>query len=203
MPAGRWWGTAHTSSGYDHAFLYSNGKMTDLGTLPGGSESYAYGINASGQVVGYADTKQRLRTRFPLQQWDDDGPEQQDCHVLGMDLTNAVAINDNGLIVGQGVNSSGQTHAFLLTPAATIALTNAVNATIITGGTGTLGTTVSNSAGSGANNLNYTLTAAVQSGNATLGSLRSGSVAPGFKSARHRLGYLHQSRRQHDIAYRQ
>ena len=34
-----------------HAFLYSGGVMTDLGTL-GGSFSQAWGINVSGQVVG-------------------------------------------------------------------------------------------------------------------------------------------------------
>ena len=34
------------------AFLYSNGTMQSLGTL-GGSMSYAYAINDSGQVVGY------------------------------------------------------------------------------------------------------------------------------------------------------
>ena len=36
-----------------HAFLYSGGTMTDLGTL-GYSRSRANGINASGQIVGWA-----------------------------------------------------------------------------------------------------------------------------------------------------
>ena len=58
---------------------------------------------------------------------------------------------------------------------ATIALNNALNATIITGGTGTLGATVTNSAVSGANNLNYTIGATVQSGSMTLGPITSGS----------------------------
>jgi probable HAF family extracellular repeat protein len=39
----------------EHAFSYSGGSMTDLGTLPGGSNSRAYGINDSGQIVGYGD----------------------------------------------------------------------------------------------------------------------------------------------------
>ena len=75
--------------------------------------------------------------------------------------------------------------AFLLTPAATIALSNAVNATIIKGGTATLGTTVSNSAGSGANNLSYAMATAVQGGSATLGSPTpgSGSLAPSASQA--------------------
>ena len=34
----------------------------------------------------------------------------------GWTLQEATAINENGQIVGQGTNASGQTHAFLLTP---------------------------------------------------------------------------------------
>lgn len=44
-------GNSDTDSNGSHAFLWSNGSMTDLGTL-GGSSSAAYGINDSRQVVG-------------------------------------------------------------------------------------------------------------------------------------------------------
>src|ERR1700722_14720065 len=36
-----------------HAFIYSNGVMTDLGTLSGYSTSYGTAVNTSGQVAGY------------------------------------------------------------------------------------------------------------------------------------------------------
>lgn len=38
------------SQDYDHAFLYQNGSMQDLGTL--GNASYPYSINDSGQIAG-------------------------------------------------------------------------------------------------------------------------------------------------------
>ena len=44
-------GSSSSADG-SHAFLYSGGTMTDLGTLPGDAESTAFGINNSGQVVG-------------------------------------------------------------------------------------------------------------------------------------------------------
>jgi probable HAF family extracellular repeat protein len=42
-----------SGNGAQHAFLYSNGVMRDLGTL-GGANSYGEGINNSGQVTGYS-----------------------------------------------------------------------------------------------------------------------------------------------------
>jgi probable HAF family extracellular repeat protein len=50
---------AFSSSGGNssaHAFLYGGGVMTDLGTLPGGTQTFPSGINDSGQVVGGAYT---------------------------------------------------------------------------------------------------------------------------------------------------
>ncbi len=70
-------------------------------------------------------------------------------------------------------------------PAATISLTIAVNATIITGGTATFGATLANSASAGASDLNYTLSAAVTVGSAGLGSASpsSGTLAPSATQA--------------------
>jgi probable HAF family extracellular repeat protein len=51
-------GFGSTASGAAHAFLWDNGQMTDLGTLPGAKFKFslANGINARGQVVGWSST---------------------------------------------------------------------------------------------------------------------------------------------------
>ena len=83
-----------------------------------------------------------------------------------------------GTTGGGGVDDDGTIFSLNIAPA-TIALSS-TNAMIIRGGTATLGMTVSNSPSSGYN-LNYTLSAAVLSGSATLGAITSGTggLAPG------------------------
>ena len=44
------------NGGFSHAFLYSNGRFLDLGTLGTGGSSVATGINNSGQIIGVATT---------------------------------------------------------------------------------------------------------------------------------------------------
>ena len=48
-----------TVNNYEHAFIYSGGRMTYLGTF-GGDSSEAYGVNDSGTAVGGADLSGKL-----------------------------------------------------------------------------------------------------------------------------------------------
>ena len=85
-----------------------------LGTL-GGTSSYAYGINNSGQVVGWAYTTGNAWHAFLY-----NGSTMIDLNTLidplsGWTLRDAWDINDAGQIVGWGYNGR-QYHAFLLTP---------------------------------------------------------------------------------------
>jgi probable HAF family extracellular repeat protein len=105
-------------TGMEHAFLFSNGVATDLGTL-GGGYSNAEGINDNGEIVGFS-----YAAGYDGQQHaflDLNGEPMQDLHNLissnsGWTLEDAVGINNNGQIVGYGINPSGQTGVFLLTP---------------------------------------------------------------------------------------
>jgi probable HAF family extracellular repeat protein len=91
----------------------------DLGTL-GGSSSWAKGINSRGQVVGYSDTTGGLAQHGML--WSDGALIDLNSFVDaaaasdGWVLTNAYAINDDGLITGVVTYADGDYHAFLLTP---------------------------------------------------------------------------------------
>ncbi len=101
-----------------HAFLYSGGTMHDLGTL-GGTQSFANGINVNNQVVGYSLTGGEYHAFL------DNKGVMLDLNSLidpasKWHLTQANAINDAGQIVGDGIDPSGQSAAFLLTPVKTL-----------------------------------------------------------------------------------
>ena len=98
-------GGADTSSGGNHhAFLYSNGTMADLGTLPGYPTVAAYGINASGQVVGTSWTSSGNEHAFLYSNGTMVDLNNMIDPSSGWTLTDAAAINDNGLIVCDGIN---------------------------------------------------------------------------------------------------
>lgn len=82
------------SFGYIHAFLYSGGTMTDLGTLPGGSMSYAFGISDSGKVVGTSDNGSAYHAFLYS------GGVMTDLGTLGGVNSRAFAIHDTAGIVG-------------------------------------------------------------------------------------------------------
>jgi MYXO-CTERM domain-containing protein len=81
--------------------------MQDLGAL-GGKISVGYGINASGQVVGYAETASPGTVHAYVYS----GGKMQDLGTLGGTYSWAEAINASGQVVGLSGTASGQ-HAFL------------------------------------------------------------------------------------------
>jgi len=115
--AGQVVGYSQTPSGEYHAFIYAGSGLTDLGTLPGGTQSFAYGINNSGQVVGASDSSKSALHAFLYS-----GGVMRDLNGLipansGWVLTEARGINSAAKIVGNGIKD-GQQRAFLLTPVA-------------------------------------------------------------------------------------
>lgn len=114
-------GSSDTSGGlYSHAFLYSNGVMQDLGTF-GGTTSFGWGINDSGQVTGGAYTTGtgiNLLHAFLYNngQMIDLNSEIGSAASL-YTLQAGAAINSSGQIVAEGiVNATGQSVALVLTP---------------------------------------------------------------------------------------
>jgi len=93
--------------GEPHAFLYSGGVMTDLGTL-GGGESNGLGINNSGEAVGWALTADGSTHAFLH-----NGKMMIDLGTLGGDYSVAHDINDSGDVVGHSRSANGDVRAFL------------------------------------------------------------------------------------------
>lgn len=103
-------GESKTSSGFSHAFLWQNNKMTDLGTLNGYENSCAVSINKIGQIVGYSYNTNNTEQRAFL--WENN--QIRDLGTIGGSNTKSVAINNQGQIVGTyNISSGGFTHSFL------------------------------------------------------------------------------------------
>lgn len=93
-------------------------SVRDLGTLTGGSESFAYDVNAYGEVVG---TSGYTGGAFGNHAFVFKDGQMQDLNTLipagtGYTLKYANAINDQGQIVCVGTTATSVQRAFLLTP---------------------------------------------------------------------------------------
>ncbi|MEP6535926.1 MAG: PEP-CTERM sorting domain-containing protein [Bryobacteraceae bacterium] len=103
-------GSATLSSGDAHAFLATNGGLTDLGTLGNSSWSAAYGVNNYSQVTGYSSTSDGGFRAF---RWDANAG-MIDIGTLG-GSSYGMALNDAGDVVGASASPQGSLHAFLWT----------------------------------------------------------------------------------------
>ncbi|HEX7345831.1 MAG TPA: fibronectin type III domain-containing protein, partial [Candidatus Limnocylindrales bacterium] len=99
-------GSAETSSGGRHAFVYRGGSMVDLHTL-GGTSSIATDINDAGTVIGnYSPTQNTFRGFVAT------GSAATDLGTLGGGFTAPNAINESGVIVGTTATAGQANHAF-------------------------------------------------------------------------------------------
>jgi probable HAF family extracellular repeat protein len=100
----------------DDAILWKDGRIRDLGKLPGGSTSVAYGVNDADQIVGDADDADDVgMVAFICEH----GKMRKLGDLPGFTQTVARAINNRGQVVGRAVGAStgratdAPAHAFL------------------------------------------------------------------------------------------
>jgi probable HAF family extracellular repeat protein len=91
-----------------HAFLYSAGRMADLGTF-GGTYSSAFQINSNGQVIGVASTTSDAQTNGFIYT----GGVLTDLGNLGGTSATPLALNNRGQVVGVITDPDGSSRAFL------------------------------------------------------------------------------------------
>ena len=108
-----------------HAFVWQEGVLTDLGTLPGGSASFPYWINSEGVIAGGSELPaidpNSGTPEFRAVLWQNH--KIQDLGTLGGTASLAVDVNNLGQVTGFAQNATPdsysivglgtQTHAFL------------------------------------------------------------------------------------------
>jgi probable HAF family extracellular repeat protein len=89
-----------------HAFVWKDNQLTDLGTLPGGTLSYAEGINSVGQIAGVSENDRVDPTsgnpEFHAVLWENGFI--RDLGTLGGTSSFAGSINDSGQVMGVSLN---------------------------------------------------------------------------------------------------
>jgi probable HAF family extracellular repeat protein len=101
-------GWSYTAAFQGHAFLFSNGTMTDLGLgTVSGSVSVGRGINNLGEVTGYANAGSGSHAFLYS------GGVRTDLGTFGGFFSSGTAINDAGQIAGYAENAAGHDRAFL------------------------------------------------------------------------------------------
>jgi probable HAF family extracellular repeat protein len=114
--AGQIVGEASFADGAIHAFQSEGALMQDLGTLPGGHESQANAINASGQATGWSDVGDGTGGRAVV--WAQGRMTALGALVAG-GASEGRAINDQGVVVGDAAIAAepgAAVHAFVSTP---------------------------------------------------------------------------------------
>jgi probable HAF family extracellular repeat protein len=94
-----------------HAFIYSNGVLTDLDARIGAGGSIGNDINNRGQIVGFSGGL----GAFVLRGDDAESLNALLDHATGWQISDVSAINDQGQIAATGV-LDGTSYAVLLTP---------------------------------------------------------------------------------------
>ncbi|WKB55393.1 PEP-CTERM sorting domain-containing protein [Eleftheria terrae] len=117
-------GLSSTTSGDNHAFLYENGSMRDLGTL-GGRWSVADGISNNGRITGSAALADDSYHAFLS-----DGGALHDLGTLGGGYSWGEAVNARGQVVGwSDVYNENLDRAFLFDDGQMVDLNSLLDAT--------------------------------------------------------------------------
>jgi probable HAF family extracellular repeat protein len=107
--AGQVVGSAWNTEGNQRATIASNGSLTDLGALNGGSWSAGNAINSSGQVTGAS------QTAYGAHAFVTRNGQMVDLGAFAWGTSTGYAINDAGQVAGTSHVTSNEKHAFITT----------------------------------------------------------------------------------------
>lgn len=104
---------SYSSATGNQAYTYSNGQFQSLGTLPSFTQSFGFGINNSGEVVGNSGNGDGVEVAFLYA----DGVMQGLGTLPGDSNSSALNINNLGQVTGQSWGgSAGDYNAFIYNP---------------------------------------------------------------------------------------